>query len=103
MLISKNTTLSSNTSLERSTPQQTNYHAHQIRTKGMTTIKTKPSSNQNSSSILLWHKSRTPQKETSWLSSTITLPQDIQDEMRQSKKLSKSYHGRGCGSGSQTM
>src|SRR6266436_8511132 len=96
-------TSSSNTSPERSTPQQMNYHAHQIRTKGMTTIKTKPSSNQNSLLILLRHRSRTPQKETLWPSSTTTPPQDIQDETKQLEKLPKSCHGQECGNGSQTM
>src|SRR6266436_190609 len=103
MPTSKNTTSSLNTSLERSIPQQTNYRVHPIRTKEMTTTRTKPSSNQNSSSILPRYRSRTPQKETSWPSSTTTPLQDIRDEMRRLEKLTKSCHGQGCNNGLQTM
>src|SRR6266446_207973 len=102
MLTSRSTTSSSNISLERSIPQQTNYHARLTRTKETTIIKIKPSSNQNSSSVLPWHRSQMPRKETSWPSSTTTPQQDIRDEMKRSGKLPKSYHGQGCDNGSQT-
>ncbi len=51
MPTSKNTTSSSNTSLERSTPQWMNCHTHLTWTKVKMTTKTKPSSNPNSLSI----------------------------------------------------
>src|SRR6266403_4080848 len=96
----KNTTSSSNTSLERSTPQQMNYHAHQTRIKETTIIRIKPSSNQNSSSMLpVQHKSQTPPKRISWPSSMTTLWQDTLDGMKRSGKQQKPYHRQGCDNG----
>src|SRR6266481_906134 len=103
MPTSKNMISSLNTSLERLTPQQTNYHVHPTWTKETMTTKTKPSSDQNSLSTLSRPKSQIPRKETSWPSSTTTPLQDTLDATRQPEGLMKSCHGQECDNGSQTM
>ncbi len=100
MPTSKSMISSSNTSLERSTPQQMNYHVHSTLTRAKTTTKIKLSLNQNSSLMPpTYQQSLSHQKEISWPSSTITPQPDTQDTMKQSEKLQRYYHGLGCTNG----